>query len=95
MMNETSVAASLGSGCSTSPHDKINLQPSPPSSKIKQLSSNLAKVIQLFENHRDGTLEQSWTVIKLNADDFEQLSVLLERREPLFDYVNDKVRYEN
>ena len=66
----------------------------PPTLEIR-LSSNVAKVIQLFKKHPDGTLKEWWTEIPLNTGDYKELKMLLERRGNLFNCVNDKVRYEN
>lgn len=98
MMNKSLISpgsAPLDSSGSTSPDNTIHFPPSPSSSKTMRVSANVAKVIQLFRKHRDGKLEQSWIKTRLHADEYEELNILLERREPLYNYVNDKVGYED
>lgn len=90
---ESSISGLLSSSYSTSSDNRIHFPPSPLTSEIS-LSPNVAKVMQLFKKHQDGTLE-GWTEIPFNADDYEELKMFLKKHGNIFRYINDKVRYEN
>lgn len=91
-MNEVMEHSTLASLSLSYFSNRIHLPSSLPVSESKQ-SPNVTRVIQLFEKHRERTLNE-WTEVQVQRNEYEDLKSLLKTPNTLFNYVNDQVRYE-